>query len=130
MTKSLREETFTLHRVFGLTSQELIERVFWRRIADDQMVKMGRRVSMSDARLNGTQVWYDLHRKFRIQMIILSGLHLTARCSKICDRARELHDGSILLGLLNAQSAVALEDNCTWETRTVCIALSRPGTDY
>lgn len=45
-------------------------------------------------------------------------ISFTTGCSKMRgDRARELHDGNILVGLLNAQSAVAVEDNCTWETR-------------
>lgn len=69
------------------------------RLADDPMAKMGRRVAMSDARLNGTQVW-----------------------------SRELHDGSVLLGLLNAQSAVASENNCTWETRTGGFFQVKPAT--
>ena len=33
------------------TNEEVVK------LADDPLVKMGRRVSMSDARLNGTQVW-------------------------------------------------------------------------
>jgi hypothetical protein len=56
-----------------------------KRAADDPLGKMGWRVAMSDGRLNGTQVW-----------------------------ARELSDGTILIGLLNAGTA----DICTWEERT------------
>eukprot|EP00750_Incisomonas_marina_P019012 INCI3197.1.p1 GENE.INCI3197.1~~INCI3197.1.p1 ORF type:complete len:526 (+),score=35.14 INCI3197.1:277-1854(+) len=56
--------------------------------AGDPLVKMGSRVRMSDGRLNGTQVW-----------------------------ARELSDGSRLVGLLNAAASSGLDPNCTWEQR-------------
>ena len=66
--------------------------------ADDTLAKMGWRASMSDGRLNGTQVW-----------------------------ARELHDGSMLLGLLNAESAEAA-DTCTWEERSGGFYQVQPAT--
>ena len=65
------------------TNEELI-----RIAADDRLGKMGRRATMSDGRLNGTQVW-----------------------------ARELSDGAMLVGLLNADMGAASVDNCTWEHR-------------
>lgn len=55
--------------------------------ANDTLAQMGRRVAMTDSRLNGTQVWM-----------------------------RELGDGSILVGLLNAESSNAM-DTCTWTRR-------------
>jgi alpha-galactosidase len=55
--------------------------------ADDPLGKMGWRATMSEGRLNGTQVW-----------------------------ARELSDGSMLIGLLNA--GITSVDNCTWEQKT------------
>ena len=57
----------------------------------DPLGKMGARVTMSDGRLNGTQVW-----------------------------SRELSDGSRMIGLLNLGGGANASnaDTCTWETRT------------
>ena len=66
--------------------------------ADDTLAKMGWSGSMDDGRLNGTRVW-----------------------------AMELHDGSMLLGLLNAESAEAA-DTCTWEERSGGFYQVQPAT--
>eukprot|EP01047_Picozoa_sp_COSAG01_P056335 COSAG01_NODE_6375_length_3705_cov_2.301442_4_plen_313_part_00 len=75
--------TATPQMMAMFTNEEVIKLA-----ADDPLSQMGRRVTMSDGRLNGTQVW-----------------------------ARELGDGSVLVGLLNAESSLALDD-CTWQQRS------------
>lgn len=70
-------------------SAELLDTITNREVlsvAVDPMVKMGYRARYSDGPLNGTQIW-----------------------------ARELSDGSRLVGLLNAMDP---HNNCTWEHRT------------